>query len=234
MEDDAREKELWQTQGFYWTVELENNYMAELAALHKGIRSVPANVDLTIHTDSLSAKQAIESALRSPESFKALRCAGRPYILAIVSAIETRTKSGASTTLLHVRSHTGGRDKASIGNAKADRLAKWEASQPNLANSAINLLQNDLPFVLCTTEWTGPEGKKKAHETVKPVHGDVRGVAKTHLASLRLCEWGDPSKRPKYGELAYKFPVLTKQAIVDTWTRAPTSAAIHMALNCLN
>jgi hypothetical protein len=142
--------------------------MAELAALHKGIRSIPANVDITIHTDCLSAKQAIESALRAPESFKALRSAGRPYILAIVSAIETRTKSGASTTLLHVRSHTGGRDKASIGNAEADRLAKWEASQPNLANSAINLLQNDLPFVLCTTEWTGPDDKKKAYEKSSP------------------------------------------------------------------
>ena len=46
---------------------------------------------MTIHTDSLSSKQAIESALRAPERFKALRCASRPYLLAITTADVIRT-----------------------------------------------------------------------------------------------------------------------------------------------
>ena len=133
-DDNILHNDLWGTPGFYWTIGASDNYLAELAAIHKGVRSVPANVHLTIHTDSLSSIQAIHSALRCPERFKSLRCAGRPYILAILTAISVRSKLGATTSLHHVRSHTGGRDKASVGNAEADRLAKWEASQPNHAS----------------------------------------------------------------------------------------------------
>ena len=66
MVDGIEERDLWNTPGYYWTIEHTDNYMAELAALHKGLRSVPANVNLTAHTDSLSAIQAIEAASKGP------------------------------------------------------------------------------------------------------------------------------------------------------------------------
>ena len=230
-DDHLLTNQLWDTPGYYWKIAFENNYLAEMAAIHKGIRSVPANVGLTIHTDSLSSIQAIESALRCPERFKALRCAGRPYILAILAAIEVRSKLGASTTLKHVRSHTGGRDKASVGNAEADRLAKWEASTDTPPDSCINMMQNDLKFVLCNTKWTTGDKEHPPSNQVKPIHGDVRKDVKEHMASWLMEKWGARKSR---GELARTHPKETTAAIKQLWTQSPSSSALHMGLVCLN
>ena len=45
--------------------------------------------------------------------------------------IKEKEKAGATVELKHVRSHTGKRDRQSIGNAAADRLAKWAALRMN-------------------------------------------------------------------------------------------------------
>ena len=91
--------------------------VAEMAAIHKAIRSVPVGVNLTIHTDSQSSIDSIESAIRCPTGLNLLRKGARPHLLSIVRAWKARTKAGGTTTLRHVRAHTGGRDLASIGNA---------------------------------------------------------------------------------------------------------------------
>jgi len=66
MADHTAADELWQ-QGYGWLLSIENNYIAELSAIHRTIRSIPLNVDLTIHTDSQRSIDSIRSALRCPE-----------------------------------------------------------------------------------------------------------------------------------------------------------------------
>ena len=85
MADDTEADELWQ-QGYGWVIGIENNFIAELSAIHRAIRSIPVNVDLTIHTDSQSSIDSILSALRSPERVNYLRKGGRPYVMVICRA----------------------------------------------------------------------------------------------------------------------------------------------------
>ena len=229
-EDGLRQKELWQEKGFYWTINTSNNYHAELSALHRAIRAVPLNVNLVIHTDSLSAVQSINKALRSPERTNFLRVAGRPYVRAICYAMAARLKTGATTRLCHVRAHTGGRDTASIGNAAADRLAKWQAWEDECPDSLLNLYHNDYAYVLHTTQWRTPD-KGPPEENCTPVHDDTRTALRKHLASLQMSEWAERDKRgamPRYHKAG------TTKAIKNLWTWSPTSAAIRMALTCLH
>ena len=132
-----------------------------MAAVHKAIRSIPVGVDLTIHTDSQSSIDSIEAAIRCPTGLNLLRKGARPHLLSIVRAWKARVKAGGSTTLRHVRAHTGGRDLPSIGNACADRLAKWAALQPTEpieTRSCLDLMQGDHPYVLMVMRPTDPLG----------------------------------------------------------------------------
>jgi ribonuclease HI len=63
-DDDLRRHE-YDTTGLNWVIGKSDNYAAELSAICLAIRAIPCTVDLTIHTDSLSAKQAIAQYLRS-------------------------------------------------------------------------------------------------------------------------------------------------------------------------
>ena len=231
IEDNIRSMELWDMKGFYWTIHRSDNYEAELAAIHKAIRSIPVNVRMTIHTDSLSAIQAIHKFNRAPHSSNSLRLAGRPYILAISRAMEARKRNGAATTLSHVRSHTGGRDKPSIGNAEADRLAKWEAAQPTYANSAMDMMAGDLKYVIATSTWTQPDDGGPPTEHLEHHHGDVRELIRTRLQSAVAATW---AKRPKRGAMIRDHPTLVQAAIKNTWNEGPSSASIRMLMTCLH
>jgi ribonuclease HI len=232
-EDGIRHKELWQEKGFYWTITVTDNYVAELAAIHAALRSIPVNVNLVIHTDSLSAVQSIRSTLRAPEHTNYLRKAGRPYIRAICHTIAARQAHGATTRILHVRAHTGGRDTPSIGNSAADRMAKWQAWEDEEPDSAMNLMHNENAYVLHTCAWTPPDERNVATETRTPVHGDIRAHIKKHLAALRLLDWGS-ILRPKRGALARSHPVQTCKAIDNLWSWGPSSSAISMMMTCLH
>ena len=90
-------------------------------------------------------------------------------------------KNGGTTSIQHVRAHTGGRDLVSVGNACADRLAKWMALQPTdtkSENSRLNLMQGDHPFVLMVSKPTDALGTTATrHELnckAEAVHGDIR------------------------------------------------------------
>jgi len=230
-EDGMRRKELWQEKGFYWTITVTDNYVAELAAIHAALRSIPVNVNLVIHTDSLSAVQSIRSTLRAPEHTNYLRKAGRPYVRAVCHTIAARRAHGATTNILHVRAHTGGRDTPSIGNAAADRMAKWQAWEDEEPDSAMNLMHNENAYVLHTCAWSPPDERGGAIETKTPVHGDVREHIKKHLAARRLLDWGS---RPKRGALARSHPDQTCKAIDNLWSWTPSSSTISMMMTCLH
>ena len=149
MDDGARNRELWGNAAYGWQILANNNYMAELAAIHKSLRSVPVNVALDIHTDSQSAIDAIKASLRNPEGTNYLRKGGRPYVMAICRAWTSRQEAGADTTLRHVRAHTGERTTAAIGNAVADRWAKWYAMSADEGPdtlSCLDLMAAELPY----------------------------------------------------------------------------------------
>jgi hypothetical protein len=60
--DDLKAREFW-PHHLAWNTLASNNYVAEIAAIHRAIRSVPITVPIHIHTDSYSSIQAIEKYL---------------------------------------------------------------------------------------------------------------------------------------------------------------------------
>jgi hypothetical protein len=240
MADDTEADELWQL-GYGWMLGLRNNYIAELAAIHKLIRSIPVNVDLTIHTDSQSSIDSILSALRCPERVNYLRKGGRPYVMAICRAWDARKLAGGVTTLKHVRAHTGGRSLAAIGNACADRMAKYYALSENKEDiddkkTALDLMANDLPFLLHTRTPIpgGSSDPEEAYYESSPVHGDVRKVARETLRRLRKEVWADERARPERGRLMRDHPKQVSTAIKHAHSTANSSATLSLLLGGLN
>ena len=185
--DDSLRKHEYKNYSLSWTILQANNYVAEMAAINRGIRSIPVTVALQLYTDSESSIKAIQAYIRTNGSTPPLRCTARPYLISIARAIATRQLHGASTTITHVRAHTGLRDLASIGNAAADRQAK-EAHKHKPHD--INTMENELPFVagFLTTD---PEG-----ETItKHIHNGVRDRLKDYLTLRQVEKWAErPSK----------------------------------------
>jgi hypothetical protein len=238
--DHTPADELWQ-QGYGWLLNTENNYIAELSAIHRAMRSIPVNVDLTVHTDSQSSIDSILSALRCPEKTNYLRKGGRPYVMAICRAWDARKLAGATTTLKHVRAHTGGRSKAAVGNACADRLAKYFAlseKQEDIDDkkTALDLMEADFRFLLHTRSPIpgGPSDPKEALYENNPVHGDVRKVARETLRRLRKEEWADTSQRPARGRIVRDNPTEVSNVIRHAHSVANSSATLSLLLGGLN
>jgi hypothetical protein len=240
MADDTEDDELWR-QGYGWIIGMENNYIAELSAIHRAIRSIPVNVDITIHTDSQSSIDSVMSALRCPERVNFLRKGGRPYVMAICRAWNARLLAGGTTTLKHVRAHTGGRSKAAIGNACADRLAKYYALSENKEDvedkkTALDLMAADLRYLL-HTRTPIPGGSKDPDEWIfesSPVHGDIRKAARKTLRQIRTEEWADERARPKRGRLARDHPKEVHDAIRHAHSVAKSSTTLSLLLGGLN
>jgi ribonuclease HI/exonuclease III len=234
IEDDTGSFDLWNTKGLYWGISASDNFMAEISAIDRAIRTIPVNVNLHIHTDSQASIDSIHNALRSPERFNPLRKASRPYIRSILRAIQCRTALGSTTNLHHVRSHTSGRDPITLGNAEADRLAKHVASRelnsPERTNS-FSLLQNELPFVLFHSTWSNDTPPNTPTELLTIEHGDVRKAIKTHLRDLSVLTW---ARRPVRGHLIHKFPKQVLKTIDWTWKNRPSSNAIALCITVLN
>jgi hypothetical protein len=146
----------------------------------------------------------------------------RPYLIATLRAIKQREPLGGTTTLLHVRAHTGLRDKPSVGNVEADHLAKWQALQPDApTDSSLDHLHNELPYILNTIiTTTHPSGRVTT--TLKPIHDSIpRAIRAAHSVKL-LQLWQD---RPRRGELARLHPqgVL---GVIDKILKYPTSVSL--------
>ena len=238
-------KELWQTKGAYWPISQVDNHMAELAAINKAARSVPINVSVEIATDSMASILSIKRALATPPGSPLLRTAGRPYLHAITRTIRAKKARGSKVTLTHVRSHTGLRDKRSIGNAEADRLAKWMAQATRKGQcptqtahdgmtlhttSDLDMADNDLPYCLATTSWTAPPQGSDPTETKAIIRGDLRKAMKTSLQKTTRAEW---ASRPSRGKLFRTHQTSVLRAIAQTWKENPTSNSTACALRCL-
>ena len=235
--DGTKGRELWHTMGYYWKINMEDNYIAELSAIHKAIRSIPVNVNLDVHTDSKSGIDAITTAMRAPAKTKKLRTGGRPYIMSICRAITARGKAGGETNIKHVRAHTGKRDIISIGNACVDRLAKWCAKyeeEPKKGKTTdFDLMKGELPYILyimhpkSTKQDTGKEGEYEP----KPIHGDIRKAARNRFLALDEEKW---SKLPKRGKILREHTNHTIKTIDQIHSRSKGSIPLTMTLEALN
>ena len=171
LEEKIKDYELWATKGFYWKLKDNDNYVAEMSAINKALRVLPIDVSVTVWTDSLSSIQAINKIKQGSSNYT--RMSARPYLRSIKRIIDLRAAEGSITTINHIKSHTGLRDPASIGNSEADRLARYMGvcTEPS-TDCGIDLLGNELPFVVWTTSTTIndegvpiPESTQKAAST---------------------------------------------------------------------
>ena len=233
--DKADVDELWGI-GYGWRLSIGDNYMAELSGIHRALRSIPVNVGITVHTDSQSSIDSILSALRCPEKVNYLRKGGRPYVMAICRAWAARENAGASTTLKHVRAHTGGRSRPAIANACADRNAKYYALSRNEDDNStsLDLMKSELDYVLHTLTPIQQKDRDDKHYIPSPVHGDIRKVSQDLLRRTRREEWADPDKREKRGLLMRNHPEEVMKVIKLTHSSAHSSAALSLLLGGLN
>ena len=224
LEDDFKEFE-FTPKHRAWKIEQCNNYLAEVSAIHKCVRTIPVTVPITIYTDSLSAIQAIHKCTRSPERRAPLTCTARPYITAIARAIKARDAYNAPTHIEHIHSHTGLRNLASIGNEAADREAKRIALtgpeiQPE-SNEHLGLLEHELQYVIHT---------KTDEETTDILHGNIRQEIKNILLDKQLAEWG---KRNTRGKIARVHPKRVRRLIRNMWKHITTDK-IQFLMETLN
>ena len=129
-----------------------------------------------------------------------------------------------------MRSHTGKRDKPSLGNSAADRYAKWQALQGHKdVNSDIKMMDNELPFVLTLTETSiSPSGETTLVSA--PIHGDTRQALKKTLLEDQMKTW---SQRTKRGELTRRNSKAVLQTIKHMW-KNPFNSSIRFLLDILN
>jgi hypothetical protein len=228
IENSILNYEFWGPKGMYWKLSVSDNYIAEISAIDKALRTLPVDVDITIWTDSLSSIQSIDNILKSHKS--PTRMSGRPYLRAIKRIIEIRTKHQASTNILHIKSHTGLRDPASLGNAEADRWARYMGVSKDVSTDCNrNLMANELPFVVyIATTTTDNEGNTSTTKT--PIHGDIRRELKNRHHHALVSLW---STRNKRGEIIRDHRNETLALIKSSW-KVPSSHNIRFLLDILN
>jgi len=228
IEKKIKDYELWATKGLYWKLKDSDNYIAEMSAINKALRVLPIDVNVTVWTDSLSSIQAINKIKQGSSNYT--RMSARPYLRSIKRIIDFRTAAGTITTINHIKSHTGFRDPASIGNSEADRLARYMGvcTEPS-TDCGIDLLVNELPFVVWTTTTTMND-QGNPITTANPIHGDIRKALKKQQMQRQLAEW---SERPTRGELIREHKNKTLSLINNTWIH-PTSITIQFLLDILN
>jgi hypothetical protein len=224
--DDTLHRHEYDNTAASWVIGYSDNYAAELSALNGAIRSVPSTVHLTVYTDSLSAKQALERYIHTGWSTPPLLCSGRPYLIAAAKAIQTRTLHGAKTLIEHVKSHTGTRDLQSIGNEAADRHAK-HAQLTGSPHHNINLMVHELPFVAA---YYSAADKAENRNPYRPIHGNIRSTYQKILQDTQFSTWGYRTTR---GQIPRRFPAETRALIRDIW-KAPTSTTLTMLIDILN
>ena len=225
-DDLLKRQELWPN-SIYFRISQSDNYAAELAAINRALRSVPVTMAIRIHTDSLSSKQAIANHMKRPKGSAPLGLAGRPYIMAIGRALQARDKAGSLTQILHVHSHTGRRDIPSIGNGAADRCAKYAALAQEPVDSDIDIMANELQYVVYTHAL---KGDKPVEGTVNPIHGSIRQALRRRHAQQAIRTW---AMRPKYGKIARMHETAVTVMVKEMWKQTD-STTLKFMLEALN
>ena len=144
------------------------------------VQLTPAQVDLNIYTDSAAAIWAVKGFDKLTPG-RRMRLGSRPVVIALARLIAARS---GTTTIRHVRSHTGDTSYRSVGNARADLLANDAREHGRDA-----LLQPML------------EGEEKVVFWSEDRHviGDLRAEIRRLLAKRNLEEW---KAQPHQGRIA--------------------------------
>jgi ribonuclease HI len=227
--DNATEHELF-LHSYGWKIEDNDNFAAELAAIAKCIHSVPVTVALDIRTDSQASIDAINKYNDRPMNGAPLNFSARTYLSTIANAMTIREENGALTRFKHVKSHTGNRDKASIGNEAADRKAKQAALEEKTdTTDDITHFEHELSYVVFTEDHnTHPNTKKWT-----PIHGNIRQELKNHHKKTLIEQWANTKDRPKAAELINKAKNKILELIDEIW-KEPTTLKIQFLLHVLN
>jgi ribonuclease HI len=204
-----------------------DNYVAEMAAINKALRSVPVTVNVRIHTDSLSSIQAIDTFRNSGSQDPMVKCHARPYLRAVAEALHAREHAGAKTEIEHVYSHTGKRDDPSIGNEAADRKAK-DGAKGYSRTEDINQLHYELPYIVSLAHPT--KRREDGNPLMEPAHGKIRHQVKAHLAEASMDQW---AKRPVRGAMARTHRQGVSDIIESVW-KNPDSRTLDYIITALN
>ena len=159
-----------------------------------------------------------------------LNFSARTYLSTIANAMTIREENGALTRFKHVKSHTGNRDKASIGNEAADRKAKQAALEEKTdTTDDITHFEHELSYVVFTEDHnTHPNTKKWT-----PIHGNIRQELKNHHKKTLIEQWANTKDRPKAAELINKAKNKILELIDEIW-KEPTTLKIQFLLHVLN
>ena len=219
--------------GFGLQAYKNDNFVAEMLAIHWGLRSTPLTVPTRIWTDSQACIDAINTRLNLSNNSPPLSCAARPVLQSIIRVIHYKQKYGAKTEILKVKSHTGNRDRPSLGNEAADDMAKKAALRDSTEKDwdlTFPIMANELKYVACTKSRTEqPEEEKQIWE---PLHGNIRKGISTHHKLNRIEAWEDINARPREGELIrdHRKGILD---LIDKEWKNPSSSGIQFLVQTL-
>ena len=127
-------------------------------------------------------------------------------------------------------SHTGLTDKASVGNAEADKLANWATLEEDDGKYRdINKAHNELQYCMTTRKTTGSE--EKGYATTHTVaHGSIKDFLKDQAINRQIATW---TERRKRGEVVRESKKGTMKMIKYHWNK-PKSITIKYMLDILN
>jgi hypothetical protein len=125
-----------------------NSFSLELIPMIAAILSFAVSCPLTIVSDSESAIKVATRLQMSHQGSERVRqrqkC--RPLVNCLRLLICAR-RPHSTLQFVHVRSHTGAADRLSLGNSKADELAKWFRLHGPRQQNPLWWRQFDEPFV---------------------------------------------------------------------------------------
>src|SRR4051812_12793936 len=146
------------------------------------VQLTPAQVDLTIYTDSAAAIWAVKG-FDNLTPGRRMRLGSRPVVIALARLVAARS---GSTTIRHVRSHTGDASYRSQGN-EADQLAN-DAREHGRDAPLQPRLEGEEQVVVWSED--------------RHVIGDLRAEIRRLIAKRNLEEW---KTQPHQGRVAKKI-----------------------------
>ena len=158
-----------------------NNHLAECIAMLGAVQLTPAQVDLTIYTDSAAAIWAV-TGFDKLSPGRRMRLGSRPVVIALARLIAARS---GTTTIRHVRSHTGETSYRSQGNARADQLAN-DAREHGRDAPLQPMLEGEEKVVFWSED--------------RHVIGDLRAELRRQIAKRNLDVW---EAQPHQGRVIY-------------------------------
>jgi ribonuclease HI len=196
-------------------------YPAELQAIARALAMLPASAAIHIHSDSRSSLEAIYAYEQQLNERKRLRMSARPILQLIHRQLRSREAAGGSVTLSHVKAHTDGADRHSVGNRIADyhaniSRANSDRSYPlNLRELPLAALENSL----CIST-----------EGCQQIINDVRRSALDVLRQNALTHWRAHAHQ---GAVASAGVIELGRVVMTHGSPAEQSTFVHVATNSI-